>query len=335
MNKIVEIASALEQGLDLPCEWPRLTPLDWDRTRPEAHWLLLDRHGKALARASGWCSRVPALAGEWLGSIGHFAAVDSDCGARVLAHAAKRLVQAGASLVIGPIDGSTWESYRCVVESDGSPPFVLEPVHPAHWLAAFAQAGFRPWAYYRSALCDDMARAMRRFDSLAAWAGARSRVRLRAIEPARWPEELRGLHRLATQAFARSRLISAIDEDRFVQRFGALSDLVARDLVWVAEVGGEPAGFVIALQGSGPVWGDSLIVKTLCALRCGPSQAIALLLMRRVFESALSRGLRRAVFALMDESNLSSRMVAEHVDSRSFRRYALLAYRPLCQGGVE
>ncbi len=306
-----------------------MTPLDWERTHPEAHCLLVDPQGRALARASMWWSQVPPLSGERPGLIGHFAAVDGPAGARVLAHATQRLAQAGASLVIGPIDGSTWEPYRCVVESDGSPPFALEPAHPGHWLAAFAQAGFVPWAHYRSALCDDMARAMRCFDSLAARVAERSRVRLRAIEPARWPQELPGLHRMATQAFAHSRLISALDADRFAQRYGALSGLVAPGLSWMAEVDGEATGFVIALPGTGPVWGDSLIVKTLCALRRGPSTAVALLLMRRVFESALSRGLRRAVFALMDETNLSSRMVAERVDSRSFRRYALLATRLL------
>jgi hypothetical protein len=332
VNRIVEVRPQCEPDIVLPRDWPPLTTRDWQRTRPERHWLLVDEQGGALARASVWSAHVPPLDGERLGLIGHFAAVDATRGATLLGHATRCLAEAGASRIVGPIDGSTWEPYRCVVESDGSPPFALEPAHPAHWPAAFAQAGFAPWIHYRSARCDDIARAIQCFDGLARRAAARSRACLRAIEPACWLRELPALHRLTRQAFAQSRLISTIDQARFEQRFGAMDSLITPGLVWLAELDAQPVGMVVALPGSGPVWGDCVIVKTLCALQRGPSSAIALLLLHRVFCAALARGLRRAVFALMDETNMSSRMVDERIDSRAFRRYALMARRAADQG---
>ena len=38
------------------------------------------------------------------------------------------LAAEGFDAVIGPMDGDTWHRYRVVTESDGSPPYLLEPV---------------------------------------------------------------------------------------------------------------------------------------------------------------------------------------------------------------
>lgn len=55
----------------------------------------------------------------------------------VLMEACNKLKEVGEAYVIGPIAGSTWNSYRLVTHSDGSMPFLMEPKYKpgySQWL---------------------------------------------------------------------------------------------------------------------------------------------------------------------------------------------------------
>ena len=61
-------------------------------------------------------------------TIGQFRADSPEAGAALLTLACARLRELGCSAVLAPMNGDTWHSYRVVLDSDGSPPFALEPV---------------------------------------------------------------------------------------------------------------------------------------------------------------------------------------------------------------
>lgn len=311
----------------MPPDWPELGQSEWARSRPDAHWLWVDRQAGVRARCSAWWTRVAPLAGERLGYLGHFAADDAMAGAQLLRHALAALRAQGATRALGPIDGSTWARYRFALESDGSPPFFLEPQQPAAWPGSFVAAGFAPWAWYRSALCEDLERPWRESAGQAQRLAARGGCRLRTVDLARWQEELRTLHRLSCAGFARGPLFTPIDESDFMKRYAALRPWIDPGLVWLAERDGIPAGFVFALPdhaqaaGGGPV--DRVLIKSLMVLPAPGPAGLSLLLMRRVVQAARERGLRHAVLALMHEQNLSSRMAEMRMQARTFRRYAL------------
>ena len=56
----------------------------------------------------------------------------------------------GFAALLGPMEGDTWHSYRLITESDGSPPFLLEPVSGPHDKSAFETSGFAPVSVYVS-----------------------------------------------------------------------------------------------------------------------------------------------------------------------------------------
>ncbi len=78
--------------------------------------------------AAIWCKNTPMLDGRTVGTIGacqldhtpHAASFISAC-ADILHH------EYGCQTVVGPMNGNTWLQHRLVIESDGRPPFLMEP----------------------------------------------------------------------------------------------------------------------------------------------------------------------------------------------------------------
>src|SRR5688572_8167880 len=96
--------------------------------QPDAHWQLVGEE-RVLGRCSLWWNKVPGWKGHRVGMIGHYAAQGE--GASVfLNHACKYLAEKGCSLAVGPMDGSTWRSYRLITRFGDEPRFFFEPDHP-------------------------------------------------------------------------------------------------------------------------------------------------------------------------------------------------------------
>ena len=134
-------------------------PHDRLRHAPDRHLMAIGDDETLRGRASCWWTETPALTGERVGLVGHYAAADGAGAAAVLAAACATLAREGCSLAIGPMDGSTWRRYRWVVERGSAPPFFLEPDNPGTAPAEFAAAGFDVLATYTSAGTGDLAQA--------------------------------------------------------------------------------------------------------------------------------------------------------------------------------
>jgi hypothetical protein len=126
------------------------------RQRPDALWMLAGEGQSVSARCALWWEHTPSHAGHRVGLIGHYAARDAQAAARLLERAGHQLAERGCTLAVGPMDGSTWQNYRMIVERGPEPPFFMEPDHPAEWPGHFLASGFVVLARYYSALNTDL-----------------------------------------------------------------------------------------------------------------------------------------------------------------------------------
>src|SRR5689334_22726950 len=94
---------------------------------------------------------APQWDGMKTAAIGAFRCDDAGSGTALLTQIAATLAAEGFAAVIGPMDGDTWHRYRVVTESDGSAPYLLEPVSDPGSHQAFLDAGFAPISHYVSA----------------------------------------------------------------------------------------------------------------------------------------------------------------------------------------
>jgi GNAT superfamily N-acetyltransferase len=302
---------------------------DGDRVlhAPDRHLLALNG-GMLVARCSCWWGGTAAVDGEPIGVIGHYAASDAAAGVHVLSHACARMADAGRGLAVGPMDGNTWRRYRFVVERGPEPPFLLEPDNPDEWPRQWSDAGFAPVATYTSALNDDLSRD----DARTPAALERLRdagITIRAFDPGRAEADLRRLYALSLVSFSRNFLYTPIGEAEFLAQNRAVLPFVKPELMLVAERGDSLAGFIFGipdvLQGRRGAAIDTVILKTIAVDPSIGGMGLGGALIDLVQREARQLGFRRAIHALMHETNVSRTMSDRY--ARTIRRYALFSRR--------
>jgi GNAT superfamily N-acetyltransferase len=304
-------------------------------TRPELHLVVTAADDDApLARASVWWGGDLALDGRRVGRIGHYAAHDADAGAAVLDAATQLLRARGCGVAVGPMDGSTWFSYRFVTDRRGEraealPPFALEPDQPDAWPAQWTAGGFTPLASYSSSVVDDLGQRDPRLDVVRARAAAAGLV-VRSLDPAHFDAELDRIHAVAVAAFRQAFLYTPVDRATVHALYGAARAIVIPELVLVAEHEGRPVGFAFSLpdhlEAARTGRASTLIVKTVAVLPGRLTAGLGALLAEETHHRAARLGMTRAVHALMHEHNTS--LVISRRQGQVMRRYTLFQ-RPL------
>ena len=295
--------------------------------------LLLDR-GSLVARCSCWWKTTPHVDGGPAGAIGHYAAADAASSQLLLQRACETLAAEGARTAVGPMDGTTWRRYRFIVHRGSEPPFFLEPDNPADWPAHWMAAGFATLATYTSALNENLAARDPR--TAAALDTLRDRgISIRPLDPARVQGELQSIFALSLSAFSRNFLYTPIGEDEFLAQYRAVMPYVDPALVLLAEKGDSLVGFMFALpdlleqRRTGSIETSipkTIILKTIAVDPAFAGIGLGGVLMDLVQQKAHENGFRRAVHALIHETNVSGRLSSR--SARTFRRYALFA-KPL------
>jgi GNAT superfamily N-acetyltransferase len=286
---------------------------------PDAHWTL-----DAETRCSLWWTRTPVLDGRKVGVIGHYAGSDARAARTLLDHACRELAARGCGLAVGPMDGNTWRAYRFVTERGSEPPFFLEPWHPADWPAHFEAAGFEPRARYRSTVNEDLEQRDPREKEISERLAAAG-VRIRALDPRQLEDELGRIYTVTIASFGQSFLFTVLAEAEFRAAFALLRPRIRPELVLLAEQDARPVGYVFALPDALQDPCDTVVVKTLAAVPGRTWAGLGRLLLARVHQAARAAGYRRAIHALMHDSNAST--VLSGRTARLLRRYALFSKR--------
>lgn len=281
------------------------------------------------AEALLWWRRVPQLPGEIVGVIGGFGATGGAAAGEVLARAVEALRAQGCSRAIGPMDGNTWRSYRFVTDAGAAPPFLFEPVHPPEWPRWWRAAGFAPLAEYYSTATPDLSARDERVVRAAARLAAEG-VTIRPMDPARFEEELGRIYDVSIISFQPNFLYTPLPREEFLAQYHGMKAYVKPELLLLAEQAGRPVGYVFALpdllaaQRGQPV--TAIIVKTLAVVPGRAYAGLGAVLLAEVHAVAGRLGFRRAIHALMHETNTSRNLSAHYAGT--IRRYTLFV-RPL------
>ncbi len=310
---------------------PPVSPETLARQRPDGLLLLAGATDRPGGRAALWWHDTPPLEGQRLGLIGHYFAADAAAAAALLQAACAQLAAQGCTLAVGPMDGNTWQRYRLVTARGSEPPFFLEPDNPDDWPAHFTDHGFTELAHYHSSLNTDLDRADPRMAEVTRRVAAAG-ITLRPLRLDRFEEELHHIHALSLLAFRNNFLYTPISLEDFLAQYSPVRRHVRPELALLAEQDGRLIGYLFALpdllKSQRCQALDTVILKTVAVQPEHGGLGLGGLLVARVQEVARRLGFRRAIHALMHETNRSGR-ISSHT-ATIFRRYALFA-RPLGQ----
>ncbi|MCT0225301.1 GNAT family N-acetyltransferase [Synechococcus sp. CS-1328] len=311
--------------------------------------------GRERARCTLWLRHTPALAGGRLGTIGALSgpdpspidqiaadgattdlaadlATDLAAARTLLDHACRRLETQGCTEVLAPMNGSSWQPYRCreaiapdVGARDPLPGFAGEPLPGPEWIAPLSACGFHVQQRYHSFLCDDLNQRRRR--------GRPARLETLRILRASELEATAGLtqvqallpqvHGLLHRAFQRQPWFLPLPLDTFCQlQYGGLAS-VDPDSSLLAFAGEQLVGLLLAHPADAS--GTTLVIRTLAVLPGRPWAGLGRLLLEQAHAAALQRGFRRVVHALMLEGG-AGQALSRHY-ARPLRSYVLLGRR--------
>lgn len=302
-----------------------LTAEQLARQRPDELLLAWDG-GRVAARCGLWWQNVAEHPPHTLGVIGHYFAESSDAGAAILDAACERLAAEGRSLVVGPMDGSTWGRYRFVTDRGTEPPFFLEPDNPDDYPAHWTAAGFAPLARYHSAITDDLATRDPRAIEAEGRLADRG-ITLRPVALADFDAEVARIYPLAVTCFADNFLFTPISADEFAAQYAPVRPVLRPELVLLAERGAELVGFLFAipnlLQAKRGEGIDTAIAKTIAVHPDHAGVGLGTYLIDRLHAAAHALGFRRVIHALYHADNRSGR-ISRHT-ANVIRTYTLFA----------
>jgi GNAT superfamily N-acetyltransferase len=304
---------------------PALERSQLESQAPDAHLRIVDERNLLLARCSLWWNQVPEWPEHRLGAIGHFAAVDEASTHALLDAACARLKKASCSLAVGPLDGNTWRSYRLVTESSDRAPFLLEPHNPSAWPQWWIASDFQSFQSYQSSMSQEMNLDDPRLQAVQERLQGLG-VRWRSLDSADFDGELERIFEVSEAAFQNAVLYTPLPRAAFLAMYQKVRPYVRETLVWIAEQGDRPVGFVFAVpdlaQAQQGMAVDTVIVKTLAILPDRAYAGLGKVLLEKAHAAAQGMGMSHVIHALMHDQNRSTLMGK---GSRVIRRYTLFS----------
>lgn len=294
--------------------------------RADNHILILDNNN-VVARCSIWWENVPCDENEILGIIGHFEATSKEATSKLLDICCDILEQQGCTLAIGPMDGNTWHTYRFVTWTNNDPKFFLEPENPVEYPSYFTDAGFSEYKKYESDIENDLTTIDNRVGR-AKERLAETKIAIRSFNSNDFFGELKKIYDISVKCFPVNPLYMEIDEKSFIKQYEKLLGKVSEELILIAERGDNPIGFVFtvpnfeqALMGKQI---DTVIFKTIAVLPGRENAGLGSILIDKVKDNCRRLGLKKAIYALMYDSN-NSKNIAKKNNAVTMRRYTLYA----------
>lgn len=282
--------------------------------------------------------------GDRVGFFGHFEATDEHVARVLLDHAAAWCREHGATALRGPVDLST--NYRCglLVEGDAGPPVMMMPHNPPTYATWIEAAGLQKAKDLLALYVDAETIDLRRTDRIADHLRKKTQATLRPLDLRRFDAECDVLWDLYHRIWERNWGFVPMTQPEFLAQAKDLKQVAHPALMHIAEIGGAPVGFVVALPDTNvgakacdgrlfPFgwWRFLKAMKTVKLIRVitlgvVPEHrrvGIEMLLMHRVIRSGLDAGFRACEASWILEDNLDMIGPLETLGHRPYRRYRI------------
>ncbi|MEP6809559.1 MAG: GNAT family N-acetyltransferase [Chthoniobacterales bacterium] len=186
--------------------------------------------------------------GTNVGCFGLFECFDDLEVARALLQAAEDWLRArGRNEIMGPIDYST--NYVCALLIDGfeHPPMLLTSHNPSYYRSLIERCGFEKAMDWYAWWFADPVDAVRRLRKIAARFSNQETVTIRPVNMKRLDQESARLRGIYNQAWEKNWGFVPFTTAEFDHLVKELKPLAVPELVLIAELDGEPAGFILAV----------------------------------------------------------------------------------------
>lgn len=185
---------------------------------------------------------------ENVGFFGFFESVNDYGVARKLLKTAMICLKAdGMDVMRGPVNLSTNYEVGALVDAFDQPPVLNMIYNPAYYPEFYDKFGLTKAKDLLAYKLTDRNKPPERLVRIAEKVRHREGVKLRTVNLKRFGEELKVVNKIYNSAWSRNWGFVPAPEDEFLHIASDMKPLVDPDLVFIAEVGGNPIGFSLAL----------------------------------------------------------------------------------------
>lgn len=267
---------------------------------------VLLNNNRAIARAALY--KNPSIIYNEMnaGCIGNYECMDDlEASQTILSHVIHEAKSLELKFMIGPMNGSTWDSYRFSQHKNVSN-FLLEPEHHLYYNEHFMLMGFKPISTYISSidtkLVYDEPEIVAKENDLIA-----KGVKIRDVDMNKFEDELKKLYPFISTSFKSNFLYTPISWETFRNKYMEAVAIINSQYFLIAEDAKENIiAFVFCYDDLFNTKEKSLVIKTLA--RDASQQWIKLgqVLINRIVRNAKKNKYDSIIHAFMIEQGASS-----------------------------
>ena len=241
----------------------------------------------------------------------------------------KELKKEGIETIIGPLNGTTWNTYRYVTDKGHRSPFLMEPWNEDYYVELFEKLGFKPLAYYISTVMENMNPVQRghlskKIEKLKKFDYYKD-ITVKSAENEDLITLLNKIYDLTIEAFKNNFLYSELDREIFLKMYMSYEDKIVKKFFKMLYLKDELIGYVFGipdyaeLQYKEKV--ETMILKTIAISPKYNGKGLGYILIDELVKEAERSGYKNVIYALMHEKNISKNIGSLLGDA--LRRYAL------------
>lgn len=321
----------------------------------ERQLFIARRNGRVVGRIAAIENRAHNdFHGDRVGFFGFFECTnDPDAAVALFQAAADWLTSRALTAMRGPVNPST--NYECglLVGGFDEHPVFLTPWNPPYYETLVARAGFtvaKDLVGYWLPYGEPGYRVPERLSAMADRAAARAQMQFRDLDPGKFWDEVELCWQIYNSAWERNWGFVPMTREEFLHMARSLRQLLVPQFAFLAEVRGEPAGFMLAAPDYNQVFrrirsgrllpfGFLKVLRSRTRIRTGRILALGIrdnfrsgsilpLFMHEATRRAIAYGSPGAEASWILEDNQAMRQPLEAVGGRVYRRWRIYE-RPL------
>ena len=241
----------------------------------------------------------------------------------------KELKKEGIETIIGPLNGTTWNTYRYVTDKGHRSPFLMEPWNEDYYVELFEKLGFKPLAYYISTVMENMNPVQRghlskKIEKLKKFDYYKDTT-VKSAENNDLITVLNKVYDLTIEAFKNNFLYSELDREIFLKMYMSYEDKIVKKFFKMLYLKDELIGYVFGIPDYAEFQYkekiETMILKTIAISPRYNGKGMGYILIDELVKEAEHSGYKNVIYALMHEKNISKNIGSLLGDE--LRRYAL------------
>ncbi len=166
--------------------------------------------------------------------VGYFHCINNTEACKLLIDEVKNDVKKmGISYLLGPMNGTTWESYRFRT-TNNNPAFFLESSHPVYYNDLFLASGFKEIQTYHTYRFNKLVPSGKHFSKREKQL-KESGIRFRHINPDNYEEDMRKIFNLSTESFKNNLFFTPYPWKAFIEKYKLIKDYADPKMTLLAE----------------------------------------------------------------------------------------------------